>query len=138
MAGTATAAPKGKGKAAPEAEAGLTPAPETATADEAVAVAALAEAGPIDRQYMILVGTDDIDGDVAWAELGTITASTRPDAWEQAKAKWADRLLPPTPKNPEEAQAQRPVLAKVVPARSFVTVESTVEYVAPRAVAKGI
>ena len=133
MAGTATADKKaGKAQGPP---AGLTPSPEEGVGEPAVA-ATPAEA--VDRQYVILVGTDDIEGDVAWAELGTITASTRPDAWEQAKAKWADRLLPPTPNSAEEAEKQKPILAKVVPARSFVTVESTVEYVAPRAVAKGI
>ncbi len=127
MAGKA-AAEKTAGKA-PEADEGLTAAPEDATRVPDNVPAS------VDRQYVILVAQGEPH---TWAELGSITASTRPEAWEQAKVQWPDALLPPTPATPADAQAQEPVLAKVIPARNFVTVESRVEYVAPRAVAKGI
>ncbi len=96
--------------------------------------------------YVILVDPEEgVDvpevtpsGEPLWVEIGTITAKTRPDAWEAAKAKWPARLVPPAPASALEAKAQRPIRAKVVPSRNFVTIESSVEYVPPRAVATGI
>lgn len=130
---------KGEKVGEPTVEEGLTPAPDGANAGpttpgtDAGVDTPPAEA-PVDRQYVILVsaaGDDD-----TWMELGTISAGTRPEAWEAAKAKWPGTLLPPTPTAPDDKHP--PVLAKVVPARNFITIESTVEYQAPRAVAKGI
>ncbi len=115
-------------------QAGLTPTPEGDGQQDATRVPDNVPAS-VDRQYVILVA--GVEPHI-WSELGSITAATRPEAWEQAKAKWPDVLLPPTPATPADAQAQEAVLAKVIPARNFVTVESRVEYVAPRAVAKGI
>ncbi len=118
-------------------QAGLTPEPggeDTRVPDTATAT----PAEPSDRQYVILVAQQVLDHVTSWSELGTVTASTRPEAWDIAKSRWGDQLVPAVPGSPAEAQAQEPVLAKVIPARNFVTVESRVEYVAPRAVAKGI
>lgn len=129
MAGKA-AAPK---DTAPQA--GLTPEPEGEDPTRVPDTAPATTTDPVDRSYVVLIGAEPEE--TAWDELGTVTAATRPEAWEQAKAKWP-QLVPPTPASPEDAQKQKPVLAKVVPARNFITIESTVEYVAPRAVAKGI
>lgn len=124
---------------------GLTPAPDASV--EAPKTKKKAQAEKVEAkqvEYTICieainhenVPTTSTD-EPTWIELGAVSAATRPEAWELAKAQWP-QLVPDMPDTPEAAQTQEPVRAKCVPSRNFVTIESRVEYVAPRQVATGI
>lgn len=122
-----------------EPKSGLVSAPSIAPGEETGAPSVTENAEAADREYVVLVDiAGETDDGPAWRELGVITAETRREAWEHAKERWPKELLPEVPTTPREVQTQQPVLAKVVPKRNFTTIESTVEYVAPRAVAKGV
>lgn len=122
-----------------EPKSGLVPAPPIASGEETGTPTVTESAEAADREYVVLVDTaGETDDGPVWLELGVISAETRREAWEEAKERWPKELLPEVPATPADAQTQKPVLAKVVPKRNFTTIESTVEYVAPRAVAKGV
>lgn len=119
-------------------EPGLTPAPEgeqpVATPIDEATIEPV-EADP-DRSYVVMRDTgDEIEGCPLWAELGTVVASTKLLAWARAKALWPS-LVPDPPSGPEDPP--RTVRAKLMPQRYAGTIESTMEYVPPRAVTKGV
>jgi hypothetical protein len=134
--------PKTKpGKNITTEEPGLTPAPDaedrpaapgspTAEAERQVA----AEADP-DRTYLVLVADERHDRD-AWIELGSVSAPTKTEAWAKAKDEWAADLVPTMPTGPDAPAAT--IRAKLIPLRYARTIESTMEYVAPRNVVRGL
>lgn len=118
-----------KNKNATTDEPGLTPAPENDTPTPAPAV-------DPDRTYLALYDIEEeSEGLPLWAELGEVTATTKPEAWSKAKAKWP-QLVPAAPTSPDEPA--RTARAKLIPKRYSGTIETTMEYVPPRAVTKGI
>lgn len=109
---------------------------QTPVEDEPVEEPA-APVAPLERDYVAL-----IEGETpsVWVELGTVSADTRAAAWEAAKVKWP-QLVPAVEPARDEGGLDGPlgpVHAKIVPARNFVTIQSTVEYVKPRAIATGV
>lgn len=128
MAAGDAAKKTGKG---PTPEPGLTPAPGNATVEPVAA-----EVDP-DRTYLALRDTEEVnaEGCPLWAELGEVTATTKPDAWSKAKVKWPS-LVPDPPTGPDAPVAT--VRAKLIPKRYSGTIDSSMEYVPPRAVTKGI
>jgi hypothetical protein len=97
-----------------------------------------------DRVYLVFieaVNHDDVPttktAEPTWIELGDISAPTKLEAWALAKARWPE-LVPTAPTSPDEAAKQEPVRAKLIPLRYAATIESRMEYVAPRAVTKGL
>lgn len=96
-------------------------------------VAPVPDADP-DRTYLAFIAVPD-DSRELWEELGKVSAPTKPEAWAKAKSKWP-QLEPAAPTSPQDDE--RTVRAKLIPQRYGGTIESTMEYVPPRAVTKGI
>lgn len=124
------AAKPGTARKTPDAEGG-NPAPDASPTPPEPQAAEV-------RGYVVLVASRTNTTRGSWDELGTVTGhATKADAWKEATEKWPE-LLPPAPTSAEEAKTQEPVLAKLVPERYFGTIESSVDYVAPKPRAKGI
>lgn len=133
-----TAAKKPDKSTEPTTEPGLTPAPEDEPVDATIEPAPAND----DRTYLVMRSTDrdgeDGDADegcLLWAELGYVSAPTKPEAWVEAKKRWP-QLVPAAPTAPQDPA--KTVRAKLIPKRYSGTIESTMEYVPPRAVTKGI